>query len=283
MEVRGGSRMKENIAVIGIGAIGTGVVHCFAKEGFHVYAVTSNGEDKMTPYMDRQVEKNNILQREKEHILGNITHTSLNKLPPVNMVVESIPENQQEKCQLFTFLDQNQPEETVLATSTSTIPISSIAGAVQHQERIIGMHFTTPVPKMSLVEVIKSVHTNKKSMEKILSYCEKIDKTPVVVKDFPGFVMSRLTQAIINEAAYIFQEGIADAESIDKIAKLGLNLPIGPLKLVDHTGIDTTLNVMDSMHQSLGTRYFACPVLRQKVYDGHTGRKVGQGFYKYND
>ncbi|MGG3755869.1 3-hydroxyacyl-CoA dehydrogenase family protein [Bacillus anthracis] len=272
----------KKVAVIGIGAIGRGVVHSYALAGCKVWAVTRNGEDKMTAYIENEVEKGRLSFEQREMILSNVLHCKLEELPKVGLVIEAIVEDVEEKQKLFSYLDETQSTSTVLASSTSTIPISKISSLCKNKDRIVGMHFSTPVPIMELVEVIRSVFTSEEILEKTMKYCELINKVGVVVKDFPGFVVSRLAQAMINEAAYILMQGIADAEAIDTIAKLGLNVPIGPLKLVDQTGIDVALNGMESMRNLLGDqRYTPCPLFRQKVYDGHLGRKVGCGFYNY--
>lgn len=276
--------MKGKVAVIGIGAIGRGVAHCYAQAGYEVYAVSRNGDDKMTPYLEREVTKGRLDAAVKDDILSRTVSCTLQDLPEVDLVVEAIHEIVEEKQELFRFLDETQPPTAILASSTSTLPISEIAQKVKHKERVVGMHFNTPVPVMKLIEIIRSVNTSEEVLAKTLEYCEVIGKIGAVVKDFPGFVASRLAQAMINEAAYILMQGIADVETIDKIARYGLNMPIGPFKLVDQTGIDVALRGIDSMHRQLGdSRYIPCPVFRQKVYDGHIGRKVGHGFYQYQD
>jgi 3-hydroxybutyryl-CoA dehydrogenase len=275
---------NKKMAVIGIGAIGRGVVQCYALAGFDVWAVTRNGEDKMTPYLQREVNRGRLTQEQADLILSRTVSCTLEELPEVELVIEAIIELIEEKQVLFRHLDETQPVSTVLATSTSTLPISEISKTSTHKERMIGMHFSTPVPKMGLVEVIKSVFTSEEVLARTREYCEVIDKIPAVVKDFPGFVLSRLAQAMINEAGYILMQGIADAETIDLIATKGLNVPTGPLKLIDETGIDVGLRGIESMHRLLNDpRYAPSPVFRQKVYDGHIGRKAGRGFYNYED
>lgn len=275
---------KKKVAVIGIGAIGRGVVQCFALADYEVWTVTRHGDDKMSSYVENEVNKGRLTNIEKEILLSNISNCKLEELPEVDLVVEAIIENIDEKKELFKKLDEIQPSSTILASSTSTLPISEISSLAINKDRIVGMHFATPVPKMELVEVIRSVFTNDETLKKSLEYCKDINKTGAIVKDFPGFVISRLAQAMINEAAYILMQGIADEEAIDTIAKLGLNVPIGPLKLVDQTGIDVALRGMESMERLLGDRRYApCPIFRQKVYDGHVGRKVGQGFFSYEN
>lgn len=275
---------KKRMGVIGIGAIGRGVAHCYALAGYEVWAVSRLGDDRMSTYIENEFAKGRLTSSEREILLSNITNCKLEDLPEVDLVVEAIIENIEEKKSLFKYLDETQPNCTVLASSTSTLPISEISSISNNKNRIVGMHFATPVPKMELVEVIKSVFTDEESLSKTLHFCLDIKKTGVVVKDFPGFVISRLAQAMINEAAYILMQGIADEEAIDTIAKLGLNVPIGPLKLVDQTGIDVALRGMESMEKLLGDRRYApCPIFRQKVYDGHIGRKAGQGFFSYEN
>ncbi|MBE1557070.1 3-hydroxyacyl-CoA dehydrogenase family protein [Sporosarcina limicola] len=277
--------MKRQIAVIGIGLMGQGIAHCFARSGFDVFTVTRNGENKMQPYLQKELTRNRITQAQYDALISRIIPCTLEEFSgDVELVIEAVHEDKDLKQELFRILEQKCSPETVLASTTSTIPVGYIAQAVERKDRVVGMHFCSPVTQMKIVEVIKGVETSQETIEKAKEYSLIIDKEPLVIKDFPGFVISRLVQAIVNEAALIYMQGVADAETIDRAAQIGMNLPVGPLKLADLVGIDVALRGLDSMREMMGDdRYNACPVIRQKVYEGHIGRKAGKGFYTYND
>jgi len=275
---------QRTVAVVGIGAIGHGVARTYAEHGYQVWAATRTGDDRLTPYLDREVRKGRLTPDQHDDITGRIRHCTPQDLPAVDLVVEAVTENEAVKTALFAQLDADQPADTILASSTSTIPIGLLAKATRHPDRVVGMHFMTPVTAMAMVEIVKASTTSENVVERAKAHCRAICKIAIQVKDFPGFVASRLAQAMVNEAAYIHLQGIADAEAIDAIAMLALNLPIGPLRLVDETGIDVAVNGMDSLRERLGdARYTACPALRQMTYDGHLGRKSGRGFYTYQE
>ena len=272
------------MAVVGIGSIGRGVARTYAEHGYQVWAASRSGEDRLTAHLEQEVRKNRLTPQAVREISARITHCTPQDLPPVDLVVEAVPENERTKAAVLADLDACQPADTILASSTSTIPIGLLAQAISLPRRFLGMHFMTPVAAMPLVEVVRATATHDNVVDQALAHCRAIGKTAVVVKDFPGFVASRLAQAVVNEAAYIHLQGIADAHAIDAIATLALNLPVGPLRLVDETGIDVAVHGMDSLRERLGdARYTACPALRQMTYDGHLGRKTGQGFYTYHN
>lgn len=273
---------RGRIAVVGVGAIGRGVVQIFAHAGFDVFAATRDGSDRMSGHLDRAVERHRITADERDAMLGRITPSTIDDLPQVDLVVEAIVETEDAKRDLFIGLERSQRRDTILASSTSTIPIALLARDLEHPERVIGMHYMTPVPVMRLVEIVRADRTSEQTWRRSVDYCQATGKEAVTVRDVPGFVASRLAQALVNEAAYILQDGVADAESIDAIARLGLNLPIGPLRLLDEVGAEVTLRGLDSLHQRLGSpRYLASEVIRRKVQDGEFGRKTGVGIYRY--
>ncbi|MBN1172273.1 MAG: 3-hydroxyacyl-CoA dehydrogenase family protein [Micromonosporaceae bacterium] len=270
------------VAVVGVGSIGRGVVHIFAQAGFEVFAASRDGSDRMTGYLNREVDRGRLGAREWEVLVGRVTSCAVDDLPQVDLVIESIVEAESAKRDLFTRLERSQRVDTILASSTSTIPIALIASDLDHPERVIGMHYMTPVPIMRLVEVVRSERTSDETWLRAVDYCVKTGKEAVTVRDVPGFVASRLAQAMINEAAYILDDGVADAESIDLIARLGLNLPIGPLRLLDEVGAEVALRGLESLRQRLDSpRYEPSPVILQKVRDGDLGRKTGAGIYTY--
>jgi 3-hydroxybutyryl-CoA dehydrogenase len=276
---------KRRVAVIGIGLMGQGIAHCFARDGFEVVTVTRKGENKMKPYLEKELRKNHITQEEFNQVLSNIVPVTMEDFDgDVELAIEAVHEQKDLKHEVFKKLEEKCHAETILATTTSTIPVGFIAQVVTNKRRVVGMHFCSPVTRMTIVEVIKGAETSEETIDKAKEYSLLINKEPLVVKDFPGFVISRLVQAVVNEAALIYMQGVADAETIDRAAQIGMSLPVGPLKLADLVGIDVALRGLDSMREMMGDdRYNASPVIRQKVYEGHIGRKVGKGFYEYND
>ncbi|PWW28919.1 3-hydroxybutyryl-CoA dehydrogenase [Cytobacillus oceanisediminis] len=276
---------KRRVAVIGIGLMGQGIAHCFARYGFEVITVTRKGENKMKPYLEKELRKKHITQEEFNQVLSNIVPVTMEDFDgDVELAIEAVHEQKDLKHEVFKKLEEKCHAETILATTTSTIPVGFIAQVVTNKSRVVGMHFCSPVTRMTIVEVIKGAETSEETIVKAKEYSLLINKEPLVVKDFPGFVISRLVQAVVNEAALIYMQGVADAETIDRAAQIGMSLPVGPLKLADLVGIDVALRGLDSMREMMGDdRYNASPVIRQKVYEGHIGRKVGKGFYEYND
>jgi 3-hydroxybutyryl-CoA dehydrogenase len=274
---------RGRVAVVGVGSIGRGVVQIFAAAGYQVFAATRDGTDRMTGFLDRAVSRGRMSQRQRDALLARITSCRIADLGPVELVVEAIIETEQAKRELFAALEKTQPETTVLASSTSTIPIRLLAQGLEHPERVVGMHYMTPVPVMRLVEIVRADVTSEQTWQRAVDYCTATGKEGITVRDVPGFVASRLAQALVNEAAHILYEGVADAESIDAIARLGLNLPIGPLRLMDEVGAEVTLRGLDSLRARLDSpRYEASPVIRQKVSAGQYGRKTGSGIYSYS-
>jgi 3-hydroxybutyryl-CoA dehydrogenase len=203
-------------------------------------------------------------------------------LVPAALMIEAVVESAPVKEEVFEKADGVLPPEAIMASNTSSIPITSLGAATKRAERVIGMHFFNPVPLMGLIEVVRGLETSDETAAAIAGLARDLGKTPAEARDFPGFVSNRILMPFINEAAYALMEGVADAESIDTIAKLGFNHPIGPLALADLIGLDTCAAIMDVLHEGLGDpKYAACPLLRQYVQAGRLGRKSGQGFYQY--
>jgi 3-hydroxybutyryl-CoA dehydrogenase len=233
--------------------------------------------------LSRNVEKGRLNAEQKEEILSRITpSTSLQDAEAAELVIEAAVENMEIKTKLFTQLDELAPEHAILATNTSSLPITEIAAATKRPEKVIGMHFMNPVPVMKLVEIIRGLATADEVYQEIESITKKIGKVPVEVNDFPGFVSNRILMPMINEAIYTLYEGVATKESIDEVMKLGMNHPMGPLTLADFIGLDTCLYIMETLHEGFGdTKYRPCPLLRKYVKAGWLGKKSGRGFYVY--
>lgn len=276
--------MNIRVAVIGYGMMGLGVIHTYASKGIKVIAIKRREEDcRLQKYLKNELEKGKITTQEYEEIINNIEITTdINKAITCQLVIENINEDLELKRELFAQLDKICPKETVLATNTSSIPISQIASATNRGDKVVGMHFMSPVPIMKLVEIVKGAETSEEVIRFVYTMIEKIEKIPVVVKDSPGFVASRLLAVLVNEAASIAMEGIADFKDIDLVAKYGLNHPIGPLRLADEVGLDIAVEVLDNMYHSFkNLKYEVCPQLRTLKNSGNLGRKTGKGYYNY--
>jgi 3-hydroxybutyryl-CoA dehydrogenase len=233
--------------------------------------------------LSRQVEKGRMPEEEKQIILNRITaSTDLNDVAGMDLVIEAATENMEIKSKIFAQLDQIAPPETILASNTSSLPITEIAAVTSRPEKVIGMHFMNPVPVMKLVEIIRGLATADEVYLAIEDMTRTLSKVPVEVNDFPGFVANRILMPMINEAIYTLYEGVASIEDIDEVMKLGMNHPMGPLTLADFIGLDTCLYIMETLHEGFGdTKYRPCPLLRKYVKAGWLGRKSGRGFYQY--
>ncbi|WP_408008663.1 3-hydroxybutyryl-CoA dehydrogenase [Pseudalkalibacillus sp. A8] len=280
----------KNVMVVGAGQMGSGIAQVFAQAEFNVTLhdlkadIVEKGMAYITKNMNRQVEKERMTREEVDAVLGRLTpSTDLNNASNVDLVVEAVVENIDIKSKLFSHLDEITPEHAILATNTSSLPITEIAAATNRAGKVIGMHFMNPVPVMKLVEIIRGLATTDETYKAIEQTTKALNKVPVEVQDFPGFVSNRVLMPMINEAIYTVFEGVAEPEAIDEVMKLGMNHPMGPLTLADFIGLDTCLYIMETLHEGFGDdKYRPCPLLRKYVKAGWLGKKTGKGFYEYN-
>lgn len=281
----------EKVMVIGAGQMGSGIAQVFAMAGYDVFLhdlkteFVDRGFATITKNLTRQVDKGRMAEDEKAAILGRLTpSTDLQNASQVDLVVEAAVENMEIKAKIFKQLDEIAPSHAILASNTSSLPITEIAAVTNRPEKVIGMHFMNPVPVMKLVEIIRGLATCDEVYEAIEAATKRLNKVPVEVNDFPGFVSNRILMPMINEAIYTLYEGVASAEAIDEVMKLGMNHPMGPLTLADFIGLDTCLYIMETLHEGFGDdKYRPCPLLRKYVKAGWLGRKSGRGFYTYEN
>ncbi len=280
----------KKIMVIGAGQMGSGIAQVCAVSGFEVFLqdlseeYVKKGLVAIENNLLRQVEKGRINEQEKIEILGRLTpSTEMTNAGQVDLIIEAATENMDIKKKLFKELDEIAPAHAILATNTSSLPITEIAAATKRPEQVIGMHFMNPVPVMKLVEIIRGLATSEEVYKVIEETAKELGKIPVEVNDFPGFVSNRILMPMINEAIFTLYEGVASKEAIDEVMKLGMNHPMGPLQLADFIGLDTCLYIMETLHEGLGDdKYRPCPLLRKYVSAGWLGKKSGRGFYQYN-
>ena len=276
--------------VIGAGQMGAGIAQVFATSGFEVLlhdnseAQLDKGIAGIESRLVRQVEKGRMTEDERLASLARLTKaTSIDLASQVDLVVEAVIENMAVKTEIFKKLDEITPAHAILASNTSSLPITEIAAVTKRPEKVIGMHFMNPVPVMKLIEVIRGLATSDETYETVKTFAERLNKKAVEVNDFPGFVSNRVLLPMINEAIYCVYEGVATPEAIDEVMKLGMNHPMGPLTLADFIGLDTCLYIMEVLHEGLGDdKYRPCPLLRKYVKAGWLGKKSGKGFYEYN-
>ncbi|MCF8277631.1 MAG: 3-hydroxybutyryl-CoA dehydrogenase [Flavobacteriales bacterium] len=280
----------KNITVIGAGTMGNGIAHVFAQNGFTVSLVDvskdslEKAKNTIAKNLDRQIAKGTFTEDQKLKTLGNLSfHTDLEKgASNADLVVEAATENKELKLSIFSKLEGICPEKTLFASNTSSISITQIAAATKRADKVIGMHFMNPVPVMKLVEIIRGYSTSNDTTAKIVALSKKLEKVPVEVNDYPGFVANRILMPMINEAIETLYHGVAGVEEIDTIMKLGMAHPMGPLHLADFIGLDTCLSIMRVLHEGLGNpKYAPCPLLVNMVASGNLGAKTGSGFYTY--
>jgi len=281
----------ETTAVVGGGTMGNGIAHVFALHGYDVTlvdvdeTVLAEARSTIENNLSRQVEKDVIAPDDRADALDRLgfTPTTPEGVASADLAVEAVPESQDVKQDVFGTIDEHAPADAILASNTSSISITWIANQTERPGQVIGMHFFNPVPVMSLVEVVRGQRTSDATYDTVAEVAEDLEKTPVEVEDYPGFVSNRVLMPMINEAIFCVMEGVAAPEDIDTVMELGMNHPMGPLTLADFIGLDVCLHILEVLHEDLGDdKYRPCPLLRRKVTAGQLGRKTGEGFFEYD-
>ena len=281
----------KKITVIGSGTMGSGIAHCFAQYGFDIVLVDIRQAaldlalEKIAANFDRQIKKGVLTLEQKKASLSRLaTSTSLSSaVAQADLVVEAATENQALKAKIFQDIDTHAPATCLLATNTSSLSITALAAHTKRPAQVIGMHFMNPVPIMRLVEIIRGQNTSDATLASITQLTTKIEKVPLVARDYPGFVANRILLPMINEAIETLFQGVGDVEAIDEMMKLGMGHPMGPLRLADFIGLDVCLSVLEVLHQGFGKdKYAPCPLLRNMVAAGNLGVKTKRGFYDYS-
>lgn len=280
----------QKVMVVGAGQMGSGIAQVFAQSGYEVILNDLNQEALqkgirfIEKVLSKDVAKGKITEKNKADALSRLsTSERIKDAGDCDLVVEAIVESMEVKMSVFKELDQIAPKHTILASNTSSLPITEIAAVTNRPEKVIGMHFMNPVPVMKLVEIIRGLATSDETYNTIAYTSKQLNKISVEVNDFPGFVSNRILLPMINEAIYTVYEGVASPEDVDTVMKLGMNHPMGPLQLADFIGLDTCLSIMEVLHEGLGdSKYRPCPLLRKYVKAGWLGKKTARGFYEYS-
>lgn len=279
----------DSVAIIGGGIMGQGMAQTISAAGIDVLIVEKDdsrlvlAQGNLSDYMDREIKRWAMTKSEKKSILSRLKWTAdLNDIKNSDLIIEAIDEDFDAKRKLFKQIDEVATPDTIIVSNTSTLSLTKIAEGTKRADKIIGMHFLNPVPKIPLVEIVRAFETSEETLEKAKLFAARIGKTPVEVYEYPGFITTRVIVPLLNEAMHILMEGIATADGIDTAMRLGYNFPMGPLELADTMGLDEVLSWMQSLYQTLGEpRYRPCPLLRRLVREKKLGKKTGEGFYKY--
>lgn len=277
------------LGVVGGGQMGQGIAQLVANAGLEVRVLEANKDllqkalDNVAKNLDKLVQRGRLPQVKKVEILKRITGAQgLEELTEAEIIIEAVSEVEALKLEIFRKLDSIIPPQTILASNTSSIPITRLASATKRPEKVIGIHFMNPAPVMELVELVCGLKTSQETLQKSHELCRILGKTVVEVKDYPGFIVNRILTPMLNEAMYMFMEGTATKEAIDTAMTLGTHHPMGPLALADFIGLDTCLYILETLHREFGdARYRPCPLLRRYVEAGWLGKKSGKGFYNY--
>ncbi|MGQ9642707.1 MAG: 3-hydroxyacyl-CoA dehydrogenase family protein [Ignavibacterium sp.] len=279
-----------SVAIIGAGVMGQGIGQTIASSGMEVTIIEKSNERlewakaQLSETIDREIKRWAMTNSEKKAIFSRITwDIDITKIQDCDLVIEAVDEDFDLKVRIFKEMDKHAKKEAIFVSNTSTLSLTKISETTSRPDKVIGMHFLNPVPKVPLVEIVKCLHTSNETVKKVKDFVNRIGKTPVEVYEYPGFVTTRAIVPLLNEAMYILLEGVATAKDIDTAMRLGYNFQYGPLEMADMMGLDEVLAWMETLWKTLGEpRYRACPILRKLVRERKLGRKTGEGFYKYD-